>query len=468
MSRAHPSSLVALFAVACGPLVPFDDTVGDDRGGDDSSSADEGETGTRPGSSVADEGSAPGEVGEVGGDEVSDGGDEGDSGSYFVCGDGVVDPGEPCDDGNATPGDGCEPDCTVTPGLFLWEEIVDGAGDDDSARDVAVLANGDPVMVGWLSFGAGADAWAREYAIDGASYNDTLFDLGGDEVATSVTVTNDGLTFVAGVQPEIDSALLLRFDGFELVQLDGAPTDILSFTTLASTTAEGFVLVTNGGSFDELTTSVRRFDSSGFVLGDVAQQDGVFVGAAVPSADGGTIVAGGIFGGMGMGSTYWVGGLGYDASPLWGTSGAPEPGLSIRVRGLATAPDGRIVGVGTRGQGGPNDDDDQGWIWWWSAEGAPDGDGPLDIGGATARPNAVVVGNHGLVVGGSVVATEDGFVAGIAEDGTLAWGHEVVGDLGLEDTVSALAIRPGFGVFAVGTVTQSMTGEDAWIGMFAD
>src|SRR6185295_1483680 len=42
----------------------------------------------------------------------------------FVCGDGVVNPGEVCDDGNTTAGDGCSADCTLqdpgyscTPGM---------------------------------------------------------------------------------------------------------------------------------------------------------------------------------------------------------------------------------------------------------------------------------------------------------------------------------------------------------------
>ena len=36
--------------------------------------------------------------------------------SYYVCGDGVVDPGEACDDGNSAGGDGCSPACNVEPG----------------------------------------------------------------------------------------------------------------------------------------------------------------------------------------------------------------------------------------------------------------------------------------------------------------------------------------------------------------
>jgi cysteine-rich repeat protein len=36
-----------------------------------------------------------------------------------LCGNGIVESGEECDDGNATQGDGCEPDCTLSPGCTL-------------------------------------------------------------------------------------------------------------------------------------------------------------------------------------------------------------------------------------------------------------------------------------------------------------------------------------------------------------
>jgi hypothetical protein len=98
----------------------------------------------------------------------------------------------------------------------------------------------------------------------------------------------------------------------------------------------------------------------------------------------------------------------------------------------------------------------------------PEGDGPLDIGGAAARANTVVVGAHGIVVGGTAVDNEDGFVAGFAEDGSLLWGFELAGDLGLEDGVAALAVAPGLGIVAVGWITQSNTNQDAWVGVFSD
>lgn len=466
-----PPVLFAAFALGCGPIVPVLD-AGDGDGG---STADGGDGDGDTFASVDDGGDAPppgdeGEVGEVdGGDADDDDGDGGDTGIPSGCGDGVQDDDEPCDDGNDVPGDGCEADCTPSPGQLLWSQAVDGAGQDDAARAVAAASGAEILVAGSLETAGNDDLWLRVVNSDGIVFDDHIVDLGDDEIGTSIAIAPDGTGFVAGVAQGDDRAILMRRDGGELVELDGAPTDITAFSALASPTAEGFVLVTHAGNFDALAATVRRYDGAGSVLGDVTQPTGQFVGAAIGSPEGGTILGGGSFGGMGTPSTVWLAGLAVDGSPTWNSSMEAERDVSLRIRGLAVDGDGRIVGVGTRGfGGGPNDEDEDGWIWWWSAQGQPEGDGPLDIGGAAARPSSVVVGSHGLIVGGITVATEDGFVAGLSTEGELQWGYQLTGDLGVEDRISALALVPGGGVVAVGRVSQIGSGEDAWIGMFTE
>jgi len=57
------------------------------------------------------------------------------------CGDGVVDTGEECDDGNQIDGDGCQSDCTLTPGVCgdgvvdPGEECDDGSANSDTLPD---------------------------------------------------------------------------------------------------------------------------------------------------------------------------------------------------------------------------------------------------------------------------------------------------------------------------------------------
>ena len=54
-----------------------------------------------------------------------------------VCGNGILEPGEVCDDGNQIDGDGCETDCTVTPGASEPVEatFVSIAGEDGWVRE---------------------------------------------------------------------------------------------------------------------------------------------------------------------------------------------------------------------------------------------------------------------------------------------------------------------------------------------
>jgi cysteine-rich repeat protein len=58
----------------------------------------------------------------------------------FICGNGVVDPGEECDDGNNDDGDGCDANCTIEPfcgdgNLDAGEECDDGNNDDGDGCD---------------------------------------------------------------------------------------------------------------------------------------------------------------------------------------------------------------------------------------------------------------------------------------------------------------------------------------------
>jgi cysteine-rich repeat protein len=469
MSPAPKPRLVlctALATTACAPLVPWSDGI-DDGGGDASSSGTLDPTRGSSQGSRTDGGDAPQTAD---GGEVGDVGTAAESGPLPGCGDGVVEGDERCDDGNTTPADGCEADCTVTPGTHLWSISVDGDGDDDTARDVAIDASGNVVAVGALTQAGREDAWAHVSPADGSDGFDAVLDLGGDERATSVTLDAAGTVWIAATQPSSATGLLLRLEGNVLEDQGIVIPDLATSTALASTTARGFVTVTHTGGFDNLAAMLWRFDAGGALSGELMQPEGIFIGAAIPSADGGTLLGGSSFGGGGMGpgdSATWLAAIAPDGTSEWSSTAAAPPGQSMRIRGLAIAPDGRIVGVGSQGQGGPMSPDDRGWIWWWNAGGDLESDGPLDIGGATARANAIVFGDHGMIVGGTTLVLEDGIVAGLELDGTLQWGFQLTGEAGLEDGINALAIVPGVGVAAAGWVTQGATDRDAWLGVLA-
>ncbi|MFZ6184745.1 DUF4215 domain-containing protein [Nannocystis pusilla] len=60
------------------------------------------------------------------------------TGDKPACGNNVLEPGEQCDDGNADPGDGCEADCTKTPGENCGNGTVDDGEECDDGNDVAM------------------------------------------------------------------------------------------------------------------------------------------------------------------------------------------------------------------------------------------------------------------------------------------------------------------------------------------
>ncbi|MDC0721040.1 DUF4215 domain-containing protein [Nannocystis bainbridge] len=53
-----------------------------------------------------------------------------------ACGNNVLEPGEQCDDGNAADGDGCEADCTTTPGENCGNGTLDDGEDCDDGNNV--------------------------------------------------------------------------------------------------------------------------------------------------------------------------------------------------------------------------------------------------------------------------------------------------------------------------------------------
>lgn len=101
------------------------------------------------------------------------------------CGDGVVDSDEECDDGNATSGDGCEPDCTLSPGptcgdgnLDAGEECDDGPANSGSAPDACRLNC--------------RDAYCGDGVVDSDEECDDGNALDGDGCDSDCTVTVGG------------------------------------------------------------------------------------------------------------------------------------------------------------------------------------------------------------------------------------------------------------------------------------
>ncbi|HRI08156.1 MAG TPA: PQQ-binding-like beta-propeller repeat protein [Nannocystaceae bacterium] len=155
-----------------------------------------------------------------------------------VCGDGVLDEGEPCDDGNDLEEDGCTSTCALAPAI-KWTLSLDTAAKDDQATDVAIDAAGRIIVVGWETSAdldrdqvvvaldpAGNTLWKRSFAGD-AGYFDFL---------SAVAVDPSGAIYVGGGERTSLTAITaivrrLSADG-EVVWDFAAPSPTGMFTTV--------------------------------------------------------------------------------------------------------------------------------------------------------------------------------------------------------------------------------------------
>ena len=135
-------------------------------------------------------------------DPTTTGGDtDGSStGEPMLCGNGELDPGEDCDDGNLVNGDGCNADCSQSQQL-AWVIAHDDGSGDDCAEGVATDADGNIIVVGFVTTAAGSeDVWIRKLDPAGEEIWTVTSDgpAGGDDRARGVATAPDGRILVTG------------------------------------------------------------------------------------------------------------------------------------------------------------------------------------------------------------------------------------------------------------------------------
>lgn len=344
------------------------------------------------------------------------------------CGNGEIEGVEACDDANEINGDGCDNDCTITFNTSVWERTDAGAaGVQDAGQGVALTAEGDVVVVGYIvDTATNTDIYVSK--ISGA----------GAEVWTSTSDLSMGLQ---------DRAYAVAVDGLGRIAVIGD-------TDVAAASSDIWVAVLDGEGTELWSTT---FD------GPVGANDG---GRAIAfDADGNVGVAGFIRAGAND-NDIWVAMLDAAGATLWTDTIAGDMGLDDRGRGVVFDDAGALYVAGFVGNGSFNRDV---WLRKYEADGTEawtvtwDSDASADDAGfaVTRSPNGNII-----VAGISpVVADNQDFWVGAFEPeaGALQWWKRFGGPAIENDNAFGIAADSLDNVVVVGFKGQSETDADIWM-----
>lgn len=273
-----------------------------------------------------------------------------------LCGNGVVEEGEPCDDGNADGDDGCDVGCLPT-GVALWTVTSEP---DSAISGVAFDAAGNVFLAGYRDQEQDSfydDALIRKLAPDGAellafTYNgDAMY----DDYANAIAVDPDGSIYVAGAEGlpgYLSRAFVRKYDpaGQELwayVQAASDPVDgtisthdlIAADGTIAAVLVEEFI-----NKDSELHVVV--LDSAGQKLWSDATPDVLYAFSVAFSPPGDFVVAGGQRGDDSSDFDVLAIKYGLGGQELWRRQYLDQPGENGQARGVAVSATGDIILTG--------------------------------------------------------------------------------------------------------------------------
>lgn len=148
-----------------------------------------------------------------------------------LCGNGLPDPGEPCDDGNDQVGDGCNPGC-IAGGEIVWSVVIDGGPNAfDGAFSLEMFADGE-LAVGvaqgdgmtatpgvWRMDQAGATLWSWSFDLElgwsGAyTWGLDIDELNEEAIAVTATVNAEHAIAMLSADGEQRWSELVEGTGF--------------------------------------------------------------------------------------------------------------------------------------------------------------------------------------------------------------------------------------------------------------
>jgi cysteine-rich repeat protein len=380
-----PGSVVPWTCCACAALVASILACSDSKGGDASGTDGDTHASTTAmsGETAAETGSGPGPpttssptTSSPPDGTTDDPGTTNTSLPGPLCGNGVVDDGEPCDDGNDDDDDGCDGACRAT-GVAIWTVT---SAPSSTILGVGLDAAGNIYLAGYAENVDSDDAIVRKLAPDGSellalTYDDPDQD---QDYAYAIAVDPDGSFYVAGQEGSFElvgQAFVRKYDPggqalWAYLQPSSEPVDGRARTTglavdgdtIAAVVIDEFVV-------DMIDVHVLALDGAGQKLWSDVTVDGLY-NFGVALAPGGDIVAGG--GLRNGGDDIDAVAIRYspDGQEQWRRRYLDQADESGDAHGLAIHTDGDIVLVGERFHGRTGYDiwlarlDPQGQLVW--------------------------------------------------------------------------------------------------------
>jgi cysteine-rich repeat protein len=366
-----------------------------------------------------------------------------------LCGNGVIDFGEPCDDGNRVNADGCNRDCALS-GELLWE-FRSGIFVIDDFNAVAVGPDGGIVAAGYWH---GEGRWLARFDEFGQGVWSRTFKTAKFEAIHGVVVDEAAIYAAGSVFPDADRNVWVgrhALDGtleWEAFHDSGFGDD---YATAIARTPEGDLVVAGLASLDgglaELWT--RRYGPDGAVQwtqGHPINRGTLYsVGPGVVAAQEQIVVGYGHTLQPDVFEELLVAYPPDGAAPLWTRSIPTAPGP---IRGLTRDAGGDLVAA-TSGV----------MVRRLTSAGKPLWDGSA----CAASGRGIAVDSQGdVVVAG--YAGGDIRICKLAGDGALRWDRTIDGGEG-DDYGWSVALFPDDRIVVAGQIENGQV-PDAWLAMF--
>lgn len=377
-----------------------------------------------------------------------------------VCGNGIVEGDEPCDDGDDEDGDGCNVGCVLS-GAQLWELRHDGGNAGwDATHDLAVLADDTVVLAGVTTVEGlqaelahvdrdGVELWSHRHSVPDAIDSDAWGAARLNDGSIVAGTGDNDMMFVRALDP----------DGVELWTYEG-PGRVYD----ASSDGTGEIWI--AGRHPEGPAAFWHLDGSGALVAihDEASgslpTDSVVWGIAT-GANGRVAGAGE----LNTDVRAWVRELyGGSGGVAWETDVTALGADSDAGYGVTIAIGGAVAMVGDLVFG----EERHGWL----LRRATDGEmlPPIEQE-ELGNYHGVAIGPTGEIAVSGWVDNGLGKIALVvkyAPDGTLAWRHEITGDVVVgENKAWTVGIRSDAVVVAAGELVEEATMLDRWVVAFA-